>query len=122
MSALARAESPFNGEFKGRGEGSLSLRVFALDDPPAVAGIYFVNIETAILNRCTEQVTGIVRKTTKSTLVLRKKPDETGEVCKITLRYRPDGKSVEVEENACADWHGTECAFGGRLTKTLAGG
>lgn len=120
-SAVARAEPTFDGEFKGRGEGRLSLQVFALDDPQAIAGMYFFSVETAALNRCTGQVAGIARKTAQNTLTLRKKPDENEEACEITLRYTPDGKSVRVEENACAYWHGTECAFDGRLTKVLAG-
>ncbi|GJD93145.1 hypothetical protein [Methylobacterium iners] len=113
----ALAEPKLDGEFRGRGEGRLTLQVFALDDPSPVAGAYFVSLQTALPNRCTGQVTGIARTSAPLTLTLRQKPDEDGDTCEVVLRYTSDGKGLRVDENACGNWHGRECAFEGKLTR-----
>ena len=110
------AVSPFEGRFQGRGEGKLSLQVFALD----LAGSsdqHLVIAETTIPNECTGEVRGLAGKVSAGMLRLRKQGADAEAACEITLRYAPDHGRVEMTADGCDDFHGTSCDFVGTLKR-----
>lgn len=112
--APARAESPFEGRYQGRGEGRLNLQVFELGDG---SGAHFVVAGTAIPNACTGELRGLAKPGGSGALVLIRRESGSEEVCALTLRFGPDRKRVQMEERDCGDFHGTSCAFDGALTR-----
>lgn len=114
LSAPAFAASSFEGRYQGRGEGQLSLQVFALDDG---SDTHFVLAETALMNQCTGDLRGLARPSGPMTLVLRKTDPGAEEVCTLTLRFSPDHARVRMEEKGCTYHHGMACAFDGSLKR-----
>ena len=112
--APARADSPFEGRYQGRGEGRLGLQVFELGDG---SGAHFVIAGTAIPNECTGELRGLAKPSGSGTLVLTRKEKGSEEACTLTLRLGPNAKRVRMEEQGCGDFHETSCAFDGALTR-----
>ncbi|TXN82707.1 hypothetical protein [Methylobacterium sp. WL8] len=110
----ARADSPFEGRYQGRGEGRLDLQVFELGDG---SGAHFVVASTALPNECTGELRGLAKPGGPGALVLTRKETGSEEVCTLTLRFGSDRKRVRAEEQGCGDFHGTSCAFNGALTR-----
>ena len=108
----AQAVSPFEGRYKGRGEGRLDLQVFELGDG---SGAHFVVAGTAIPDQCTGELRGLAKPGGPGALMLTRKDKGSDETCTLTLRFGPDRK--RVQERRCGDFHGTSCAFDGALTR-----
>lgn len=112
--APARAESPFEGRYQGRGEGQLDLQVFEFGDG---SGSHFVVAGTAIPDQCTGELRGLAKPAGPGALALTRKDSGSDETCTLTLRFGPDHKRVRMEERGCSDFHGPACAFDGALTR-----
>lgn len=114
ISAPALAVSPFEGQYQGRGEGRLQLRVFEVGDG---TGAHFIIAETAIPNACTGELIGMGRPSGAGVLILHQTDSDADEVCTLTLRFSPDGKRVRMTPQGCGYFHGTSCDFDGELSR-----
>lgn len=102
--------SPFEGRFRGRGEGRLTLQVSACDRESG-QGRCFVHAATAIPNVCTGEVSGPAEQVGTQMLYLRKVVEGAEASCEVTLRRIPDHGRIEMHAEGCNDFRGTSCDF-----------
>lgn len=90
---------------------SIGMKVIVLDAPDTFAASF----QTATRG-CGGAVGATGKAVGKSELVFTKK-DELGGQCTIEVRFSPDFKRAQVDEDGCLAWHGAACSFSGELRR-----
>ena len=108
--APAVAASPFEGWFRGHGEGRLTLQVSACDRESG-QGWCIVHAATAIPNVCTGEVSGPAEQVGTQMLHLRKVAEGAEATCEVTLRQSPHHGRIEMHAEGCNEFRGTSCDF-----------
>ena len=112
----AVAASPFEGRFRGRGEGRLTLQVSACNRESGQDRC-IVDAATAVPSVCTGEVSGPAQQVGTQMLRLRKVAEGAVAACEVTLRYSPDHGRIEMHAEGCNDFRGTSCDFVGNLKR-----
>lgn len=109
MSFNAFATYEIEGNYKGSGEGKLSMSVIVLDNEK---GIVAVNATTTS-GACTGTIAGIGSYSDNQLKFSNYVKDEGAESCEVTVKF--NGKKAAISESNCGYYHGAACAFDGNL-------
>ncbi|MFD0936122.1 hypothetical protein ACFQ12_13185 [Methylobacterium trifolii] len=99
------------GSYERAGAYSQSAKVIVMDAPDDFAASF----QTSTAG-CVGSV-GALGKATGPREIVFTKRDETGGLCRLTMRFTPDFRSAEISEDKCLYWHGAACDFSGRLKR-----
>ena len=113
---IVRAEPDLAGQYRGRGEGLVTLTVAPPTRDTNGEG-YAITVDTAIRNACTGEVAGLARRVGPGRLQLATKDEGADETCTLELTFSPDRRRVRIQETTCSSFHGTACGFAGTLTR-----
>ena len=112
--SAVQAEPGLTGQYRGRGEGLVTLKVAPPTHDKDGEG-YAITVDTAIRNVCTGEVAGLARRVGPERLRLTAKDEGADEICTLELTFSLDRRRVRIEETACSYFHGTACGFAGTL-------
>lgn len=105
---------PIEGDYSGRGEGDLSMKIMVLDNEK---GIVAASVFTGIQGGCSGTIAGL-GKFVGDTLSLKNFAKEEGaESCVVSVVFNKNMKSAKISETNCSALHGAACAFEGKLIK-----
>lgn len=104
--ATVSAAPTVSGIWKGRLEGDGEMEI-----KPTSIG-FNVALNVSVPSKCAGSIEGSA-VLSNNVLTLSKK--EADQVCTIRIKF--DGDNAELDENNCADYHGAECAFSGKLVR-----
>ena len=113
VSAHEDLTSKIDGDWAGKGSGTIDMRVMVLD---AVNGIAAASIAVASAG-CGGEVVGLGRLNGGVLAVSPYVKEEGGESCVVSIRFDASGRKGVISENSCGYYHGAACAFEGKLQR-----
>lgn len=116
LSFYANAAFEIEGDYSGRGEGDLSMRIIVLDNEK---GVVAVSAFTGAASGCSGTIAGIGNYIGNTLRFSNYTKEEGAENCVVTVSFK-DGKKgkklgVISEGEGCSYFHGAACAFNGKL-------
>lgn len=100
------------GTFERKGPYSQSAKIIVIDAPDQFAASFSTGI-----SGCGGGV-GMNGRAHSASEILFTKKDDSGGLCRITVKFSPNFRSVKVSEDGCLYWHGASCDFEGTLKRT----